>query len=354
MPLNSTAPTPSPPAAQADSPEAIGRADGGRRRLLLGAAAAGAGGLWPGLARSQAAWPSKPVRVVVPFPPGGLTDGYARAYSDHLSKKYGQPFVVENKTGAGGTLGVGEVAKAAPDGHTLLVTTSGSVWGSRVLYKKLPFHADRDLVPIALFPSGALILGVPDKLPVKNPKELLDYARVNPSNMGTYGAASWPHLIADHWNQTEKANIVVAHYRGEAPMWVDVVGGQVQMAVGSVQGILPHVQRGVVRPIAATGKLRSPKLPDVGTFAEQGLPHPVFSLDGCLPLCAPAGTHRDILEKIAEGVREAYNTPRIKDLHTFYGIPNAPVMTLADSRRVWDSDSVQWISMAEKLGITLE
>ena len=233
MPLNPTAP---PPAALADSPVVIDPADGGRRRLLLGAAAASAAAWLPAGAQAQATWPSRPVRVIVPFPPGGLTDGYARAYSDHLAKKFGQPFVVENKTGAGGTLGVGEVAKAAPDGHTLLVSTSGSVWGSRVLYKKLPFNADRDLVPIALFPSGALILGVPDKLPVKNPKELLDYARANPSNMGTYGAASWPHLIADHWNQTEKTNIVVAHYRGEAPMWVDVVGGQVQMAVGSVQG----------------------------------------------------------------------------------------------------------------------
>ena len=123
---------------------------------------------------------------------------------------------------------------------------------------------------------------------------------------------------------------------------------------GQRAGHLPHVQRGVVRPIAATGKLRSPKLPEVATFAEQGLPHPVFTLDGCLPLCAPAGTPRDILEKIAEGVREAYTTQRIKDLHQFYGIPNAPVMTLAESRRVWDSDSVQWVAMAEKLGISLE
>ena len=325
--------------------------DAGRRTLLLAGAAAA---LLPATSQAQAAWPSRPVRVVVPFPPGGLTDGYARAYSEHLSRKFGQPFVVENKTGAGGTLGVGEVAKAAPDGHTLLVSTSGAVWGSRVLYKKLPFNADRDLVPIALFPSGALIMGVPDKLPVKNPKELLDFARSNPTAMGTYGAASWPHLIADTWNQTEKTNIVIAHYRGEAPMWVDVVGNQVQMAVGSVQAILPHIQRGVVRAIAATGKARSPKLPDVPTFIEQGFSHPVFALEGYLPMCAPAGTPREILDKLVEGVREAYTTPRIKDLHSFYGIPNAPVVSLADARRIWDSDSVQWIGLSEKLGITLE
>ena len=325
-----------------------------RRSLVLGAAAAAASAALPGASRAQAAWPSKPVRVVVPFPPGGLTDAYARAYSDHLSRKFSQQFVVENKTGAGGTLGVNEVAKAAPDGHTLLVTTSGSVWTSRVLYSKLPFNADKDLVPIALFPSGALILGVPDKLPIKNPKELLAYARATSSNMGSYAAGSWPHMIADTWNQTEKTQIVSVHYRGEAPMWVDVVGGQVQMAVGSVQGILPHIQRGAVRAIAATGKHRSPKLPDVPTFIELGFSHPVFALDGYLPLCAPAGTPVDILEKIADGVREAYASQRLKDLHTAFGIPNPPVATLADARRVWDSDSVQWVGLAEKLGLKLD
>ena len=165
-----------------------------RRSLVLGAAAAAVSAWLPTASRAQAAWPSKPVRVIVPFPPGGLTDAYARAYSDHLSRKFGQQFVIENKTSAGGTLGVNEVAKAAPDGHTLLVTTSGAVWTSRVLYSKLPFNADRDLVPIALFPSGALTLGVTDKLPVKSPKELLAYARANSSNMGSYAAGSWPHM----------------------------------------------------------------------------------------------------------------------------------------------------------------
>ena len=328
--------------------------DGDRRRVLARVAALAATALAPSTVRAQAAWPSRAVRVVVPFPPGGLTDAYARAYSDHLSRKFGQPFVVENKTGAGGTLGVAEVAKAAPDGHTLLVTTSGSVWTSRVLYAKLPFNADRDLVPIAMFPSGALILGVPDKLPVKTPKELLAYARTNASNMGTYAAGSWPHMIADTWNQTEKTQIVSVHYRGESPMWVDVVGGQVQMAVGSVQGILPHIQRGAVRAIAATGKYRSPKLPEVPTFIEAGFSLPVFALDGWLPMCAPAGTPHVILDKIADGLREAYASQRLKDLHQTFGIPNAPVTTVAEARKVWDTDSLEWIGLAEKLGIKLE
>ena len=137
-------------------------------------------------------------------------------------------------------------------------------------------------------------------------------------------------------------------------MWVDVVGAQVQMAVGSVQGILPHVQRGAVRPVAATGKYRSPKLPDVPTFVELGFANPVFALDGWLPMCAPAGTPRDILEKIADGVREAYATPRLKELHQVFGIPNGPVATLAEARKTWDTESVEWVRMAERLGIKLD
>lgn len=323
----------------------------GRRSLLLGAAA---GALLPAAVRAQPAWPSRPVRVICPFPPGGLTDGYARAYADHLAKKFNQSFIVENKTGAGGTLGVAEVAKAAPDGHTLLVTTSGTVWANRVLFSKLPYNADKDLVPVAMFPSGALILGVPAALPVKTPRELVDWAKKNPANMGTYAAGSWPHMIADHWNRSEKTSIVPVHYRGESPMWVDVVGGQVQMAVGSVQGILPHIQRGAVRPIAATGRFRSPKLPDVATFIELGMNDPVFAFDGWLPMCAPSATPRDILEKVADGVKEAYETPRLRELHTLYGIPNAPVTDLAVARRIWNNDSVKWIAMAEQLGIKLD
>jgi tripartite-type tricarboxylate transporter receptor subunit TctC len=332
-----------------------------RRRLVLGASAASLTSMLPLKVSAQAAggsagtWPSKPIRIVVPFPPGGLTDGLARNYGDALARKFGATVIVENKAGAGGTIGIDAVAKAAPDGHTLLISTSGSLWQSRVLYRKLPFNADKELVPITMFPSGALAFAVPDKLPVKTPKEFVELARKQPTNIGTYAPASWPHLIADTWNQTLGLNVVAVHYKGESPMYLDLSSGLVQGAVGSVQGLLPHLQRNAVRAIAMTGMSRSPKLPDVPTFAEQGFNHPIFRMEGWLPMCAPAGTPVAILEQINAAIREAYaSAPKIRDMHQFYGIPTGPTHTLAEAAKQWADDAPQWIAAATKLGITLD
>ena len=326
-----------------------------RRRLLMGAAAASAGALLPGLGHAQAAWPSRAVRVVVPFPPGGLTDAYARAYCEQLSRKFGQQFTVDNKTGAGGTLGAGEVAKAAPDGYTLLISTSTPTWQAKVLYKKLPYTPVKDFDPIALFPSGALLVGVNANVPAKNLKELIAHARGNPVGWGTYGAGSWAHMLGDVVSKNEKLNnMVIAHYRGEAPMLVDLIGGQIQVAVGSVQGLMPHIQKGTIRAIGATGKVRTPRLPELPTLVEQGFTAPVFGLEGYLPFAAPAGTPKDILEKLADAVREASATPPLKVLREQFGIPNLPVSNLPDVRREWAQDSAEWIALATQLGITLD
>lgn len=339
-------------------PPIQGPTSGHRRRLLLGVSAASLGVALPfkvsAQSGPQAAWPSKPIRIMVPFPPGGLTDGLARNYGEFLARKFGATVIVENKPGAGGTIGIDAVAKAPPDGYTLLVSTSGSLWQSRVLYRKLPFNADRELVPIALFPSGALAFAVPDKLPVKGAKDFVELARKQPINMGTYAPASWPHLIVDTWNQTLGLNIVAVHYKGESPMYLDLSTGQVQGAVGSVQGLLVHIQRGAVRPVAMTGMSRSPKLPDVPTFVEQGFNHPVFRLEGWLPMCAPTGTPVAILEQINATIREAYGSPKIREMHQFFGIPTGPTHTLAEAAKQWADDAPQWIAAATKLGITLD
>lgn len=329
--------------------------DADRRRLLLGGAAAAAAVLLPATGQAQAAWPSRPVRVVVPFPPGGLTDAYARAYGEALSRKFGQQFVVENKTGAGGTLGAGEVAKAAPDGYTLLITTSTPTWQAKVLYKRLPYTPVKDFEPISLFPSGALLLAVNANLPVKNLKELIAYGKSNPVAWGTYGPGSWAHMLGDVVGKTEKLDkMVVAHYRGEAPMLVDLIGGQIQAGVGSVQGMFPHIQKGTLRAIGATGKVRTPRLPELPTLVEQGFTAPVFALEGYLPFAAPAGTPKDILEKLADAVREASATPPLKALREQFGVPTLPVTNLADVRREWNQDSAEWIALATQLGITLD
>jgi tripartite-type tricarboxylate transporter receptor subunit TctC len=325
-----------------------------RRQLVLGTAAAAAATLLPVGAKAQSAWPSKPVRVIVPFPPGGLTDAYARSYCEALSRKFGQPFNIENKTGAGGTLGAGEVAKAAPDGHTLLISTSTALWQAKVLFKKLPYTPVKDFDPIALFPSGALLVAVNANVPAKNLRELITYAKTNPASWGTYGAGSWAHMLGDVLNKSEKLSMVVAHYRGEAPMLVDLIGGQIQVAVGSVQGIMPHIQSGKLRAIGATGKVRTPRLPDMTTLVEQGFTAPVFGMEGFLPFAAPAGTPRDVLDKLSAAVREASATPQLKALREQFGIPNLPVADPAEVRKTWDEDSAEWIKLATDLGITLD
>ncbi len=323
-----------------------------RRQLLLAAAAGTVLGHGP--AAAQAAWPNRPVRVVVPFPPGGLTDAYARMYCEHLARKFGQPFNIENKTGAGGTLGAGDVAKAAPDGYTLLVTTSTPTWQAKVLYKKLPYTPVKDFDPIALFPSGALLVAVNANVPAKNLREFITYAKTNKSSWGTYGAGSWAHMLGDVVGKSEKLDMVVAHYRGEAPMLTDLIGGQIQAGVGSVQGILPHIQSGKLRAIGATGKVRTPRLPDLPTLVEQGFTAPVFGLEGYLPFAAPAGTPRDILDKLADAVREASLTPQLKGLRDQFGIPNLPLTNPAEVRKTWAEDSAEWIALATDLGITLD
>ena len=340
---------PTPP-LEADQP-----AGPSRRQLLLGAAAAAAGATLSTGAQAQAAsWPNRPVKVIVPFPPGGLTDAYARMYCEQLSRKFGQQFNIENKTGAGGTLGAGEVAKAAPDGYTLVISTSGPLWQAKVLYKKLGYTPVKDFDPVALFPSGALLVAVNANVPARNLRELITFAKTNPTAWGTYGAGSWAHMLGDVLNKTEKLSMVVAHYRGEAPMLVDMIGGQIQVGVGSVQGILPHVQSGKLRAIGATGKVRTPRLPDMTTLVEQGFTAPVYGMEGFLPFAAPVGTPREILDKLSAAVREASVTPQLKGLRDQFGIPNLPMADPAEVRKTWAEDAAEWIALATDLGISLD
>ena len=326
-----------------------------RRRFLTTTAALGAGAYVPG-AMAQAAnagkWPNKPIRIVVAFPPGGLTDAYARMYAEQLTAKLGVAAVVDNKPGGGAVIAIDTVAKSPPDGYTLLMTTSGTVWQNRVLYTKLPYNLDKDLVPIANFPSGPLVVGVPDKVPAKNMKEFIEFAKSNPTNMGTYAPGSFPHMVADQTNRTDGTKILSVHYRGESPMWIDVVSGQLQIAIGSYQAFNTVAGRGV-RAIGVTGTYRSPKLPDVPTLVEQGVPGNLVGLEGGLPLMAPAGTPEAVLKILSSVVVEGANGERAAKLRESFAIPNKP-KDLAGTRRDWERDVPVWIKVAVELGIKLD
>ena len=332
----------------AGAPQAIGR-----RRWLAAASGAGLLSAAPRFAIGQGAWPNKPVRIIVTNPPGGLTDAYARQYGEVLSRKFGQPFLVDNRPGAGGMIAADALAKSAPDGYTLMVAIQTPLWQGRVLYKTLPYDPNNAFTPITLLPSGSLLMGVSSKTAIRTPNEFVEFAARNPATIGTYAAGSWPHMIADTWNRTRGLKIEPIHYKGEPPMWVDVSSGQVTGGVGSFGAMNTYLERQQVRVIGALGSRRSPRLPNVPTFVEQGHTDPIFSLDGWLPMVAPVGTPDDILQKIAEACVEAYQTPKVQAMHESFGIPNGPT-GLEEARRRWKDEAPQWITIAERLGIKLD
>lgn len=297
-------------------------------------------------------WPNKPIRIVVAFPPGGLTDAYARLYAEQLTAKFGATAVVDNKPGAGAIIGIDAVAKSPADGYTLLMTTSGTVWQNRVLYTKLPYNLDKDLVPVALFPSGPLVVGVPEKLGINNYRELMAYAKANNTNMGSYAPGSYPQMVADQANRTEGTKILTVNYRGESPMWIDVASGQLQVAVGSYQAFATVATRGV-KAIGVTGSYRCPKLPDVPTLVEQGVQGRLVQLEGGLPLMAPAGTPEAVLKLLSQVVVEGAETARAAQIRETFAIPNKP-KDLAATRADWERDVPVWIKLAVDLGIKLD
>lgn len=326
-----------------------------RREWILGAAGATlAGALAPAsrVFAQSAPWPAKPIKIIVAFPPGGLTDAYARLYAEQFTAKYGIAAVVENKPGAGGNIAIEAMTKSPPDGHTLLCSTTGSVWQNRVLYRKLPFDLAKDVAPIVLFPSGPLVLAVASDVPVKTFAELIDYLKKNPSTMASYAPASYPHLIAEGWNRDYGTKVQAIQYKGEAPMWVDVASGQVKMGVGSYQAFATVQARGV-RPIAVTGNYRSPKLPDVPTLIEAGMKGELVSLEGGLPLTTQSAVPDDIIQKLAAVAVEAADSPRSKALRESFAIPNK-VKDTVETRRMWREDAPIWIRNTEALGIKLD
>ena len=302
--------------------------------------------------RGAGAWPDKTIRIVVAFAPGGLTDAYARLYAEHLTAKFGVTALVDNKPGAGGIIAIDAVAKSAPDGYTLLMTTTGMVWQNRVLYTKLPYNLDKDIVPVALFPSGPLVVGVPEKLGINNYRELVAYAKANNTNMGSYAPGAYPQMVADQANRNEGTKIVTVNYRGESPMWIDLASGNLQVAIGSYQSFATVATRGV-KAIGVTGVYRSPKLPDVPTLIEQGVAGRLVQLEGGLPLTAPAGTPEAVLRALSQVVVEGANTARAAQLRETFAIPSKP-KNLAETRADWARDVPVWIKVAVDLGIKLD
>ena len=324
-----------------------------RRKLLRAAAGIGALSALPWPAAAQGAWPARPVRVIVGFPAGGLTDILARAYSEPLSQKLGQPVVVENKPGAGSMIAAAEVAKAAPDGYTFLFTISSTMNQNRVLYMKMPYDPDKDFTYVSGFDAGHLPLAVASGVKVNTMAEFVELARRERVTMGNYSAGSYPHMVAAQVNKLYGTRIDAVHYKGEAPMWADLASGQITSAIGSIPAMAPHLQSGRVRPIAVPTAVRSPRLPDVPTFVEQGFKDQVFLIQGWIGMFGPAGVARDIVGRISAIHQESADTPRVKQINGTFGLREKP-WTAEEFEKLNGEIKPVWIALARDLGITLD
>ena len=244
------------------------------------------------------AWPNKAVTVVVPWPPGGPSDTAARPLSKAMAESLGQTFLVDNKGGAGGNIGSAQVAKSAPDGYTLLITSSAPIVINPSLYKSMPFDPDKDLTPITNLIRVPLVLAVNPSLPVKNLKELIAYIRAQNGKIvyASAGNGTPQHLTGELFKSIAKLDITHVPYKGSAPAIADLLGGHVPMMFDSTVAVTPHIKAGKLRAIAVTGSQRSTLFPDVPTFGESGFA--AVESYAWYGLFGPANMSKDLLTKV--------------------------------------------------------
>ena len=266
-----------------------------------------------GAARAQTAYPARPVMLVVPFPPGGGTDTGARIVAQRLAARWGQPVVVENKGGAAGQIGADFVAKAKPDGYTLLMGNIGTQAINPSLYKKMPYDPDTAFVPITLVAELPLAMTVHPGVAAKTPRELIALARARPGQLSysSSGAGGAPHLAAEMFKQATGSFILHVPYRGGGPAVADLLAGHVDLSFMTVLEASGHIKSGKLRALAVTSALRVPALPDVPTLAEAALPG--FNSISWIGLLAPAGTPKDIVDKVAADVREVLGADEVRN-----------------------------------------
>jgi tripartite-type tricarboxylate transporter receptor subunit TctC len=261
------------------------------------------------LAALAQAYPSKPVTIVVPWPPGGPSDIAARPMAKGLGDELKQTFVIDNRGGAGGNIGTALVTKAAPDGYTLLITSSAPIVINPSLYRQMPFDPSKDLAPITNLLRVPLILVVHPSVPAKNLKELVAHVNGQKGKIqyASAGNGTPQHLTAELFKSTAKLDMIHVPYKGSAPAITDLVGGHVPIMFDSAIAILPHIKSGKVRAIAITSAKRSAALPDVPTFAEAGMPG--FESYAWYGFFAPARTPPDIISKLNTTARKVMESP---------------------------------------------
>ncbi len=326
------------------------------RRAILAAAAAAVAGLGAALLplhASAQAFPSRPVKLVAPFPPGGPIDVLSRLVGEHFTRRTGQAVVVENRPGGAGNIGIDQVAKAAPDGYTWLFVPQGNITINATLIPNMPFNWDRDFTPVTLVAYAPNMLAVSPALPVKNLAELLAYARANPGKVsyGSPGVGSSLHLAGELLRREAKIDIVHVPYKGTTQAMADLIGGQIGMMFGAVPTLMPQVRAGKLRAIAVTVAKRSPAAPDLPTLIEGGVKD--FDVPSWYGALVPAKTPVDVVAKIHSEIAAIVTTPEVQkalEAQGLYPVANPPAEFAAQIKR----ETATWARIIKDTGIKPE
>ncbi|WP_256222929.1 tripartite tricarboxylate transporter substrate binding protein [Variovorax sp. PDC80] len=273
-----------------------------------------------GPATAQQDYPNKPIRLIVPFTPGGVTDTGARVVADKLGARLGQSVVVDNRPGASGNIGTQMVATAAPDGYTLLLGFDGTLVINPHVYAKVPFDTLKDFVPVSKIGDAVLIIVVHPSVPAKTLSELVAYSKTNPGGVsyGSAGTGSTPHLAGELLKARTGANFVHVPYKGGGQSMTDLVGGSLPMLYTAVAGAYPFVQKGQIRPIAVSSAQRLASLPEVPTVAESGVPG--FESSSWIGILAPAKTPQPIVERLQRELHAVVQSPEVRERLASLGI----------------------------------
>lgn len=305
------------------------------------------------LAAQAQPWPSKPVKMVVPFTAGGSTDTVARIISEKLTTRLGQPVVVENKAGAGGAVGSDFVAKQPADGYTYLVGTSSTMAIAPWVYTKLPYNPTRDFAPVTLLGTADIIVVVHSSVPIRNTAELLAYAKANPGKLtfASGGNGSISHLLGEYFKSMAKVDMLHVPYKGDAQMVTDMLGGQVNLAFGTAVAWLPHIKAGKVAAVAVTNPKRSTTLTDLPTLNESGVPG--YEAVQWFGIAAPTGTPNEIVQRMYNEIKAILAMPEVHKRFVELGfdvVGNTP----AEFTQFLRDENVKWKKIAEIAGTKLD
>lgn len=304
-------------------------------------------------AQAQAAFPTKPIRVVMGFPAGGPLDQHARLLSDKLQAALGQPIIVDYKPGAGGSVGAQDVMRSPADGYTLMLANTGVMVINPALYSKLPYNTLRDFTPVARTAMQPLALLVNNKVPAKSLQEFIGYAKANPGkiNFGSAGNGGISHLVPEMFKSAAGVDLVHIPYKGSAPAFTDLIGGQVQFMAESIPQAAAYHKQGKVRALAVTSKERNPALPDVPTAIEAGLKG--FEVVGFYGFLAPAGTPKEVVAKLSGAFQQVMDSPEIKGRMVEQGAD--PAFLGADAfAKFLASETPRWAAAVKASGTKLD